>query len=169
MTGLVRVGAVAAVIGGGLRIVSTFIPYEADSMMMEALYAVIDVCLMLGLIAVYLASAEAVGAIGLVAFLVALAGIASIVGPDAQAFGVDLYRIGALVFVAGLAGLAVQLLRARRMVASAGLWVATLAAALLTMAVPQAFVVSGLCLGAGYVLAGVGMLRGKPVPGMAHA
>lgn len=167
--GLVRVGAVAAVIGGALRIVSTFIPYEADSAPLEALYGVIDVCLMLGLIAVYLVSAQAVGVIGLAAFVVALAGIASIVGPDAQAFGVDLYRIGALVFVAGLAVVSVQLLRARVMVPSAALWIATLAAALVTVVAPQAFTASGLCLGLGYMAAGVRMLGARRAPSMTPA
>lgn len=167
--GLVRAGAAAAVVAGGLRIVSTFIPYEADSAPLEALYGVIDVGLLFGLVGVYVVSAEAVGVIGLVAFLAALAGVASIVGPDAQAFGIDFYRIGALVFVTGQAGLSVQLLRARRMVPSAVLWIATLAAALVTIVVPQAFMASGLCLGLGYVLAGVGMQRLRPVPAMAHA
>jgi hypothetical protein len=86
---LVRVGAAAAVVAGALRIVSTFIPYEANSAGLEALYGVIDLCLMFGLVAVYVASAEAIGMAGLAFFLVALAGVASIVGPDAPAFGID--------------------------------------------------------------------------------
>ena len=123
--GLVRAGAAAAITGGALRIVSTFIPHEANSPGLEALYGVIDLGLMFGLVAVYIASAEAVGIAGLALFLVALAGVASIVGPDAPAFGGDLYRIGALVFVAGLAGLSVQLLRAGVMRVSVGFWLAT--------------------------------------------
>ncbi len=166
---LVRIGAAAAILGGALRIVSTFVPYEADSVPLEALYGLIDVCLMFGLIAVYVASAAAVGFVGLAAFLVSLAGIASIVGPDTQAFGIDLYRVGALVFVAGLAGLSVQLLRARMMGLSAVLWIATLVAGLVSAVVPAAFVASGLCLGVGYVLAGVEMLRMRAIPHMAHA
>ena len=164
MSQLVRVGAVAAMVGGGLRIVSTFIAYQADLAWLEALYAVIDLCLLVGLIAIYLANADAVGAPGLVAFLVALAGVASIVGPDAPAFGVDFYRIGALVFVAGLAGLSVMLLRTKRLRASAWLWSATLLAGLTASVWPPAFMASGLCLGAGYLLAGA--LIWRPVDGM---
>src|SRR5262245_13664225 len=126
--GLVRVGALAAMLGGALRIVSTFIPFAEDSAGHEAFYGVIDICLMLGLIAFYIASAEMVGWLGLVSFLVSLSGIASIVGPDTVVFGIDVYRVGALVFVAGLAGLSVQLLRARVMTPAAGLWLATLVA-----------------------------------------
>ena len=161
--GLVRFGAVAAVIGGGLRIVSSFVPYEAGSATLETLYGVIDLCLLFGLLAVYVASAEVVGMFGLAMFLVALAGVASIVGPDAQAFGIDFYRVGALVFVIGLAGLSVQLVRARRMMASAALWIATLVTSLASMALPQAFLAAGICIGAGYVAAGLSLLRERRV------
>ncbi len=159
MSQLVRVGAVAAIIGGVLRIASTFIPYQADLAWLEAFYGVIDVCLLMGLIAIYLSSADHVGTLGLVAFLVALAGVASIVGPDAPAFGIDFYRVGALVFVAGLAGLSAMLQRAGILRASAWLWITTLLAGLASSAWPQAFLASGLCLGAGYALAGMSMLR----------
>jgi hypothetical protein len=166
--GLVRVCAAAAVIGGVLRIASTFIPYEANSAPLETLYLVIDVCLLFGLVAIYIANAGVVGLSGLGLFLVSLAGIASIVGPDTQAFGIDFYRIGALVYVAGLAGLSVQLLRARRLVVSAGLWVVTLGASLLTAVVPEAFMAAGVALGAGYVLAGVAILRVTAAPRLTH-
>jgi hypothetical protein len=162
-TALVRAGAAAAIIAGALRIVSTFIPYEPNSPGLEALYGVIDLGLMFGLIAVYIAGAEALGIAGLAFFLIALAGVASIVGPDAQAFGIDFYRIGALVFVAALAGLSAQLLRAGLMRTSAALWLATFAASFATVVFPQAFLAAGLALGAGYVTAGVGLLRRRPV------
>jgi hypothetical protein len=161
-TALVRAGAAAAIAAGVLRIVSTFIPYEPNSAGLETLYGVIDLGLMFGLIAVYIACAEALGIAGLAFFLLALAGVASIVGPDVPAFGIDFYRIGALVFVAGLAGLSVQLLRAGLLRVSAGLWLATFASSLATMVAPQAFMAAGLAIGAGYVLAGVELLRVRP-------
>lgn len=157
--GLVRFGAVAAVVGGALRIASTFIPYEAESAPLETLCGVIDLCLLFGLVAVYVAHAEATGLWGLAAFLVALAGVASIVGPDSTAFGVDFFRVGAMVFVIGLAGLSAQLLRARVASLSAWFWIATFIASLASVAVPQAFMAAGLCVGAGYVAAGFGLLR----------
>ena len=161
--GLVRFGAGAAVVGGALRIVSTFIPYEANSAGLEALYCIIDVGLLFGLIAVYSANAEAVGMAGLAAFFVGMTGVASIVGPDSTAFGIDFYRIGALVFVTGLAGLSVQLLRARAMTLTAWLWIATFVASLASAAVPQAFTLAGLCIGAGYLAAGLGLMRSSAI------
>lgn len=161
MSRLVRVGAIAAIIGGALRIISTFIPYQADLAWLEALYGVIDLCLLAGLIGVYLTVAEVTGRFGLVAFLIALAGVASIVGPDPIAFGIDFYRIGALVFVAGLAGLSVRLWAAGVLRPSAALWCVTLIAGLASAAWPPAFLISGLALGVGYLLAGVSILRGR--------
>lgn len=161
LRGLVRVGAVAAIVGGGLRIASTFIPYQEDNAGLEALYGVIDVCFLLGLVAIYIAAANRVGGVGLIGFLVALAGVASIVGPDAPAFGVDFYRVGALVFVGGLALFGVALIRARMMRVSAGLWVVTFVAGLAAGVAPQAFLVSGVCVGAGFVAAGVGVLSAR--------
>jgi hypothetical protein len=168
-TALVRAGAAAAIVAGALRIVSTFIPYEPNSAGLETLYGVIDLGLMFGLIAVYIASAEALGMAGLAFFMIALGGVASIVGPDAPAFGIDFYRIGALVFVAGLAGLSAQLLRAGLLRLSAALWLATFASSLVTMIVPQGFVAAGLAIGAGYVLAGVELLRMRPGPALVAA
>lgn len=156
---LVRFGAAAAVVGGLLRIASTFIPYEANSMPLETLYGVIDLGLLFGLIAVYIANAEVVGLLGLAAFLVGLSGVASLVGPDSTVFGIDFYRIGALVFVTGLAGLSVQLLRARAMTLSAWFWVATFIASLVAAVLPQAFMAAGFCIGAGYVAAGLRLMR----------
>lgn len=160
-TGLMRVGAWAAMAAGALRIATTFIPYEANAAPLETLYAIIDLGLVFGLIAIYLATADAVGVAGLLAFIVALSGLTSIVGPDAIMLGVDFYRIGALIFVLGLAGLAFQLLRAQTLRATATLWLLTLAASLASAFIPQAFLAAGLTLGAGYVLAGAFLLRAR--------
>lgn len=164
ITGLVRFGAWAAITAGVLRIASSFIPYQANSAPLEAFYAVIDVGLTFGLVAIYIATAEATGLAGLAAFIVALTGLASIVGPDAAMFGIDFYRVGALVFVTGLAGLSVQLLRAGVMRTSARLWVLTLAGGLASSLAPQAFMISGLALGAGFALAGFTLMRSAESP-----
>ncbi len=124
MKALIHVGGVCALVGGTLRVGSAFIPYAADSAPLEALYAAIDITLLFALIAVYLANADAVGGWGLAFFIVALAALASIVGPDTTAFGVDFYQIGAAVFALALAGLSIQLLRARAAMIAAGLWIA---------------------------------------------
>lgn len=159
LAGLVKLGALASTVSGALRIASTFIPYQAESPTLEALYCVIDLGLMLGLIALYLANAERLGAAGLAAFVIALAGVASILGPDAAMFGVDFYRIGALTFVSGLALLSLIMLRAGVMRIVAALWLATFLSSLAASVWPPAFMAAGVFLGLGYLTAGIGRLR----------
>ena len=167
--GLVRFGAAAALVGGVLRIASTFVPWQAEQAWLEAFYGVIDLCLLFGLLGVYLAHAERLGVAGLVTFAMALAGLASIVGPDAQMFGVDFYRVGALVFLAGLAGLSVQMLLKRVLAPSAALWIAALVSSLVGAALqaPLAIMGAGMLLGAGYVMAGLGIHRPRLTRGEA--
>lgn len=159
LAGLVRLGALASTVSGALRIASTFIPYQPESPALEALYGVIDIGLMFGLLALYLAKAERLGTAGLAAFVIAMAGIASIVGPDASMAGIDFYRIGALTFVGGLALLALVMLRAGVMRIVAALWLATFLSSLTASVWPPAFMAAGLLLGAGYILNGIALLR----------
>lgn len=156
---LVRLGAAAALAGGVLRIASTFIPYQPDAAWLEALYAVIDICLVLGVVAVYLVTAVEVGMSGLALFVLTLSALASIVGPDAQMFGVDFYRVGAMVFVAGLAGFSVRLLMVRRLAPAAWLWLAAFGCGLVAAWLPAAFTLAGVVLGAGFVAAGVDLVK----------
>lgn len=154
---LVRAAGLAALTGGALRIASTFIPYAAESAALEALYALIDACLLLGLIGVYAAHPSALGRVGLAGFVSAALGVASILGPDEQTFGADWYAIGASIFVVGLALLSVQMLRARVMAGAALAWLGAFASALVVPFTPYAFASAGLLLGLGYVLAGAAL------------
>jgi hypothetical protein len=161
---LIQLGGIAAIIGGGLRVVATFIPYAAGSAILEILYAVIDVGLLFGLIAIYLGSAEATGRLGLAGFFVSLTGLASIVGPDAPAFGVDFYQLGSAILVLGLVPLATQLVRLpdQRLTGAAWLVCAGLG---LVSAVSQSswtFAAAGAALGTGFALGGAILLRTKP-------
>lgn len=148
-------GAWAGTVGGALRIVSAFIPYVPYSPGLELLYGAIDIGLLFGLLAVYLFAAEAVGAVGLAGFVVALTGLASIVGPDGHAFGIDFYLLGSAVYVLGLTALAVQLVRRCALVAAGWLWLvaAAFGAVFAVAAAAPALVVSGVMLGLGYIAA----------------
>lgn len=157
---LLRLGAWGAIVGGGLRAVATFVPYAAQSAALETLYGVIDVGLLLGLIAIYLDGASATRRIGLAGFTIALVGMASILGPDAPAFGIDFYLAGSLVFLAGLSVLAAAMWRAGHRIPTAQCWLlATLLAVLGgTIAQPILIMAGGVVLGLGFVLAGAGTL-----------
>ena len=161
MTRLVTFGAIAGVVGGALRVVTAFIPFAPEHALLEALYAVVDIGMMFGLIAVYLTTAEGVGMMGLVGFAVSLVGLSSIVGPDLHEFGIDFYRLGAFVFLLGLSILAVQLIRSRQLAATRELWLAAAVAAI-TFAVLGnmiALTLSGIALGSGFVAAGISIRK----------
>lgn len=154
-------GAWAGAVGGGLRVVSAFIPYALDQPWLELLYGAIDIGLLFGLLAAWLFTAEVVGRVGLFGFVVALVGLASIVGPDSHAFGIDFYMLGATVFMLGLATLAIPLLRHGALALAGGLWlVAAAAGAVFALAAAApALIVSGVALGLGFVAAARAILR----------
>jgi hypothetical protein len=159
--GLAAFGAVCAVVGGALRVVSTFIPWAPASPWLETLYGVIDVCLLFGLIAVYLRTAERIGVVGLFFFAVSLGAEASIVGPDAVMFGIDFYQLGCAVLLIGLLGLSVQMLRVGVLRVPAGLWLASVVAGFGANAIggKVGVLAAGAILGVGFLCAGVLILH----------
>lgn len=153
-------GAYCGIAGGALRIASSFIPYAPNSAALEGLYAAIDLGMLFGLIAVGLATAGALGRTGFAFWVIAVAGLASIVGPDPVAFGIDFYKLGAAVFVFALGAMALVLLARRTLALAAGLWLASAVAGLLPGVLgAAAFAVAGITLGAGFVVAGRALLR----------
>lgn len=148
-------GAWAGALGGGLRILSAFIPYASGSAWRELLYGVTDIGLLLGLLSAYLFTAEAVGVAGLAGFVVALVGLASIVGPDGNAFGVDFYLPGAATYLTGLAILAVQLVRHGVLAATGWSWLVAAPAGIVfaVAGAAPALMLSGVALGLGYIAA----------------
>lgn len=157
---LIAFGAVAGMIGGALRIVSAFAPQSIGPAWQELLWGACDVGMLCGLLAVHLAGDGK----GAPFFLVAFLALASIVGPDATAFGVDFYAAGAVVFALALGGYAVVLLATRRLAVAATLWIACALAGVAAGATREAavFALAGVALGAGYLVAGFALLRARP-------
>lgn len=158
---LIRLGAWGAILGGGLRAAAAFVPYVPNSPTLEAFYGVIDIGLLFGLIAIYLDGGAAAGRAGLVGFAIALVGMASILGPDAPAFGIDFYLAGSLTLLVGLSILAAAFWRAGHSKPPAQAWLlaAALAIAGGALAQPLLIAAGGLAFGLGFVWAGAGMLR----------
>jgi hypothetical protein len=114
---LIRLGGLAAILAGALRIGSSFIPYSAaqPSVALEVLYLVIDVLILLGLLGIYGYQHEVVGRWGFLGFLLALIGTAIIVGPDGKIGFIDMYIVGALMISLGLSTLAIGTWNAKRL------------------------------------------------------
>ncbi len=114
---VVRVGAVLGVIGGGLRAAGSFAPtLIASNDVRTWLYLTIDVCLMAGLLSIYLARRHHMSAAGHIGFFLALVGLIAVrTGPAVT--HVDLYPMTAAAIAMGVVALALSEWRARRMAA----------------------------------------------------
>ena len=160
---LVRTLGAAAIIGGALRIASAFVSWSPGVWSLELFYFAIDVMLMFGLMGVYLAYRARIGLFGFIAFAIAEAGIASIVGPDTVAFGIDMYMAGVLVITVGLTLFAIQLLLTRAGPPWAPLcWIASTiigVGATAGGAPALGFLAGGVLFGLGFTVAGVAMFR----------
>lgn len=161
---VIRVFGVMAVLGGGARVVSSFIPWTPDSAWLEALYFFIDINLLFGLFGFYFTYGVRLGAAGFVAFLIAASGIAFITGPDGQSFGVDVYRSGVAVIAVGLGVFSLLLLLQKiRPFLPPACWVGSFLIAGLGGPVGfpnQAFVIGGVLFGLGFVFAGLSTFTG---------
>ncbi len=160
-----RLSGLAAIVGGGLRVVSALEPWRASGEMTEIIYAVTDITLLFGLMGIYLAASARLGPLGLAAFVVAESGIASIVGPDTQVFGTDMYQLGVTVISLGLCALGVLMLVLKTGPRIAGLcWIASTAVGAGGPMLGQAeagFFVGGILFGVGFVVAGAGIVMGR--------
>ena len=158
LTSLVRYGSLAAMLAGALRIISSFVPYNAASVPLEWFYLVIDVCLLLGLLSLYLYQHEQVGRVGFAGFLPALIGTASIIGPDGKIGNVDMSVAGSLLISLGLTVFAIGVWRAGRLPRAVPVlwWLSTLigVGGFAVNAPRSTFVLAGVAFGLAFVIAG---------------
>jgi hypothetical protein len=156
---LLRLGAIAAMLAGVLRMGSSFVGYAEPSPMREILYLAIDLFILFGLLAIYFYQHVELGKIGAVAFAVALSGAAIIVGPDGAIGRIAMYPFGSALLLLGLAGIAIAGWRPARIPRYALIsWLSSLVFGVGTT-VPGApsglFVLAGLAFGLGFFGAGL--------------
>jgi hypothetical protein len=155
---------VAALVGGLFRIVSAFDP-PLDQVAREAVWDLTDICLTLGLIGIYLIRAEKLGFLGFAGFVLAMASLSFIGGPDADLFGFSTYEEGAAALVISLIGVSIAWLRAgERPLAPPLLWFGTAVAGGVMGLLPAAFsgygfLAAGCLFGAGFAAAGWDLMR----------
>lgn len=162
---LIKLGAYCAILGGALRIAASFVPFTPESAALEIFYVLIDFSLMVGLAALYIANAARLGPVGLVGFVLAFAGLASIIGPDPTMFGIDFYQLGVAVIGLGVALLGFRMVFLEGLRMSGGAWLSAFLAGLTPYAGAGAiaFVLAGTLFGTGFIAAGFALLsRGHP-------
>ena len=154
---LIRSSAAAAIVAGALRVGSSFLGARLGTTAAELLYLVIDTGFVLAIPGAYLSRHGQLGIAGFVGFLLAQCGAASIVGPDGEIAGVQMYRLGGgvLVFGLGILGAAQLRLGVKRVGSSIGglaALVATIAAA--ASQVPWLFTLGGVLFGLAFIASG---------------
>jgi hypothetical protein len=160
---LLKVFGAGSVIGGLLRVVSSFVTTADDQSLLELLYIATDLCLILGLVGIYVIHRETLPAYGHIGFIIALCGLSFITGPEAEIYGMGAYQIGTPVIGTGIFLLALsQLRRASYPDAAPTLLLASIALGGVAMAIPQypiIFAVCGVLFGLGFILNGVYICR----------
>ena len=166
MSGFLTLAARCAIIGGVLRIAASFIPYIPESPWLEGYYAVIDICLMFGLIGIFAQTVDIIGVWGKFGWTIAMMGQTSIIGPDTRMFGIDFYMAGSLILLTGLAIWSLALLCGGVMRAAAGWWLTggALAVATILSGIAGLVPAAGVALGLGFVVAGRACLAATQPP-----
>jgi hypothetical protein len=104
---LLRLGSIAAIVAGVLRIGSSFLGYSDATPARELLYLTIDLCILFGLLTIYFYQYVELGKSGVVGFVVGVSGAAIIVGPDGAIGGVAMYPLGSALLLFGLSVIAI--------------------------------------------------------------
>ncbi len=156
---LLRLGGIAAMAAGSLRIAASFIAYSAPTTVAQELfYLVIDLCILYGVLAVYFFQVVEVGSFGFAGFLLALSGVAILVGPDGSIGGVSMYQVGSACLLLGLTLISIVGWRAARLPRYAlASWILSTVLAVfgsLPGAPAILFLLAGLAFGIGFVAAG---------------
>ena len=161
---LFKLSGVAALLGGLLRMASA-LPLPLTTMSLEALWTIIDILLSLGLIGIYLVRAGKLGLLGLAGFVLSMASLSFIGGPDADVFGFSTYAQGAAALAISLVGLSIAWLRGNeRPLAPPLLWFGSVLAVGLMGMLPAplpsyGFPLAGALFGAAFVWAGWDLIR----------
>lgn len=164
---LFLLSGIAAIVGGLARIIASF-PLVTDPVQLEWLYTVIDILLLFGIIGVYLQRAERLGFLGLLSFIIAVAALSFIGGPDAYPFGFSTYQEGATTLAIALIGLSIAWVReGQRPLAAPACWFLSVIAAGVLGTLPATasygLPAAGVLFGAGFVFAGLALARNDAV------
>jgi len=155
---LFHLSGAAAIAGGALRIANTLTLHVLDPHTLDLGYLLTDLFLLLGLTGWYAAHAGKLGASGIAGFAIAVAGI--LVIRSAALFPGYGYQAGAMALLAGLVVMnltaLVPMARARL---AAWLWLAAFGCAMASLVAPALAIVSAVLFGAGFICAGIGLLR----------
>lgn len=155
---LLRLAAIAAILGGALRIGDAFLTNSGTQLQQVAYFAT-DVMLIFGLCGIYFSRSDRLGFAGLFGFFLAITGILMVRSSALSVFGVSAYLVGAAVTLLGVDLISIiVLIRGVFPKLVPILWIASLIFGVIGMfgaAIHWAVPLAGVAFGAGFIAAGL--------------
>jgi hypothetical protein len=155
---LLRLSAVAAILGGALRIADAFLG-SASSQTQQIAYFATDVMLIFGLCGIYFSRSNRLGFPGLFGFFLAITGILMVRSSALSVFGLSAYLVGASVTLLGVDLISIiMLIRSAFPKVVPALWIASLIFGVLGLFRPLmswAVPLAGVTFGVGFIAAGI--------------
>lgn len=156
---LIRLGGLAAILGGTLRVINSFVPSDTPSMVLEILYLLTDIFILFGIMGLYGFQHQESGLWGFFGFLLATIGTGIIIGPDGAIAGFNMYPVGSLILAGGLTLLAIGSWIAHKLPRwLPSFWVLSTIVGFIgyfTPGLQLLFIVSGVIFGVGFAGAGI--------------
>jgi len=157
------VTAVAAILGGVLRVTDSYLAETRAVAVQQIAYFVTDLMLSLGLCGIYFARRKVLGLAGLLGFVTSIVGLLIVRSSGLNVLGPNSYVVGATVTLVGVVALGFDLLlRAAFPKLGPTLWITSFAVGLiglLTGMTGWIVVLAGVIFGVGFVAAGVSLLQ----------
>jgi hypothetical protein len=158
-----RACAVAAVLGGALRVADSFLAGMVAVRTLQIAYFVTDVMLLAGLCGIYLGLRRTLGLSGFLGFVAAVTGLLIVRASALIAVSSNSYFIGATVTLIGVVAMGLaMLLRTSFSRVGPVLWIASFALGLIGLASAKlswTVVWAGVLFGVGFVVVGINLLR----------
>jgi hypothetical protein len=155
---LLRFSAIAAILGGTLRIADAFLAHSGIQLQQFAYFAT-DVMLIFGLCGIYFSRSNQLGFAGLFGFFLAITGILMVRSSALSVFGLSAYLVGAAVTLLGVDLISIiMLIRGAFPKLVPIVWIASLIFSILGLfgaASRWAVPLAGITFGIGFIAAGV--------------
>ncbi len=162
---LLRLSAVAAIVGGALRVADAFLTTAVAVHIQQLCYFVTDLMLLFGLCGIYLSRSNRLGLTGLLGFAVSVTGILMVRSSALSLFGLSAYLVGATVTLLGIVVIgAAMLIHAAFPQLAPILWIASLiigVIGLLPSAMSWGVTLAGVTFGIGFIAAGICLFSDK--------
>jgi hypothetical protein len=157
-TTLLRLAAIAAILGGALRISDAFFT-ASGTQLQQFTYFATDVMLIFGLCGIYFSRSNRLGFAGLFGFFLAITGILMVRSSALSVFGVSAYLVGAAVTLLGVDLISIiMLIRGAFPKFVPALWITSLIFGVIGMfgaAINWAAPLAGVTFGVGFIAAGL--------------